>query len=149
MLIAFRGESMLIDEIKKAKMVAMRDKDADARAVYDIVVNKYLLQSIALRESGKEISDVDMIQIIMKTLKELADEKENFLKVGRLETAKGIEHQEEVLKKYLPQMMNEEEIRIEISKLDDKSMPSIMKHFKNNFQGKVEMSLVSKIAKSL
>lgn len=149
MLIAFRGESMLIDEIKKAKMVAMRDKDADARAVYDIVVNKYLLQSIALRESGKEISDVDMIQIIMKTLKELADEKENFLKVGRLETAKGIEHQEEVLKKYLPQMMNEEEIRIEISKLEDKSMPSIMKHFKNNFQGKVEMSLVSKIAKSL
>ena len=149
MLIAFRGESMLIDEIKKAKMVAMRDKDADARAVYDIVVNKYLLQSIALRESGKEISDVDMIQIIMKTLKELADEKENFLKVGRLETAKGIEHQEEVLKKYLPQMMNEEEIRNEISKLDDKSMPSIMKHFKTNFQGKVEMSLVSKIAKSL
>lgn len=149
MLIAFRGESMLIDEIKKAKMVAMRDKDADARAVYDIVVNKYLLQSIALRESGKEISDVDMIQIIMKTLKELADEKENFLKVGRLETAKGIEHQEEVLKKYLPQMMNEEEIRNEISKLEDKSMPSIMKHFKTNFQGKVEMSLVSKIAKSL
>ena len=149
MLIAFRGESMLIDEIKKAKMVAMRDKDAEARAVYDIVVNKYLLQSIALRESGKEISDVDMIQIIMKTLKELADEKENFLKVGRLETAKGIEHQEEVLKKYLPQMMNEEEIRNEISKLDDKSMPSIMKHFKTNFQGKVEMSLVSKIAKSL
>ena len=149
MLIAFRGESMLIDEIKKAKMVAMRDKDADARAVYDIVVNKYLLQSIALRENGNEISDVDMIQIIMKTLKELADEKENFLKVGRLDTAKGIEHQEEVLKKYLPQMMNEEEIRIEISKLDDKSMPSIMKHFKTNFQGKVEMSLVSKIAKSL
>ncbi|MBE6132962.1 MAG: hypothetical protein E7180_06235 [Erysipelotrichaceae bacterium] len=149
MLIAFRGESMLIDEIKKAKMIAMREKDADARAVYDIVVNKYLLQSIALRESGKEISDVDMIQIIMKTLKELADEKENFLKVGRLETAKGIEHQEEVLKKYLPQMMNEEEIRIEISKLEDKSMPSIMKHFKTNFQGKVEMSLVSKIAKSL
>lgn len=149
MLIAFRGESMLIDEIKKAKMIAMREKDADARAVYDIVVNKYLLQSIALRENGKEISDVDMIQIIMKTLKELADEKENFLKVGREETAKGIEHQEEVLKKYLPQMMSEEEIRNEISKLDDRSMPSIMKHFKANFQGKVEMSLVSKVAKSL
>ena len=140
---------MLIDEIKKAKMIAMREKDADARAVYDIVVNKYLLQSIALRENGKEISDVDMIQIIMKTLKELADEKENFLKVGREETAKGIEHQEEVLKKYLPQMMSEEEIRNEISKLDDRSMPSIMKHFKANFQGKVEMSLVSKVAKSL
>jgi uncharacterized protein YqeY len=87
---------MLIDEIKKAKMVAMREKDADARAVYDIVINKYLLQTIALRESGKEISDVDMIQIVMKTLKELADEKDNFLKAGRLETAELIAHQEEV-----------------------------------------------------
>lgn len=140
---------MLIDEIKKAKMIAMREKDADARAVYDIVINKYLLQTIALRESGKEISDVDMIQIVMKTLKELADEKDNFLKAGRLETAEGIAHQEEVLKKYLPQMMSEEEIREEISKLEDKSMPSIMKHFKANFQGKVEMSTVSRIAKSL
>ena len=140
---------MLIDEIKKAKMVAMREKDADARAVYDIVINKYLLQSIALRENGKEISDVDMIQIVMKTLKELADEKDNYLKAGRTETANGIAHQEEVLKKYLPQMMSEDEIRAEISKLEDKSMPSIMKHFKANFQGKVEMSTVSRIAKSL
>ena len=81
---------MLIDEIKKAKMVAMREKDTSARAVYDIVVNKYLLQSISLRESGKEITDADMIQIIMKTIKELADEKENFLKAGREETAKYI-----------------------------------------------------------
>ena len=29
MLIAFRGESMLIDDIKKAKMIAMREKDTD------------------------------------------------------------------------------------------------------------------------
>ena len=140
---------MLIDEIKKAKMIAMREKDTDARAVYDIIINKYLLQSIALRENGREISDVDMIQIVMKTLKELADEKDSYLKAGRNETANGIAHQEEVLKKYLPQMMNEEEIRVEILKLDDKSIPSIMKHFKTNFQGKVEMSLVSKVAKSL
>lgn len=140
---------MLIDEIKKAKMVAMKEKDADARAVYDIVVNKYLLQSISLRENGKEITDNDMVQIIMKTIKELTDEKENFLKAGREETARSIEHQSEVLKKYLPKMLSEEEIKEEIMKLEDKSIPSIMKHFKTNFQGKVEMSLVSKVAKSL
>lgn len=140
---------MLIDEIKKAKMQAMKEKDTDARAVYDIVVNKYLLQSIALKENGKDITDSDMIQIIMKTIKELADEKENFLKAGRQESAKSIEHQAEVLKKYLPKMLTEEEIKAEISKLNDKSIPSIMRHFKENFQGKVEMSLVSKVAKSL
>ncbi len=140
---------MLIDEIKKAKMVAMREKDNDARTIYDIIVNKYLLQSISLREMGKEIADSDLIQIIMKTLKELADEKEGYIKAGRQETADSITHQEEVIKKYLPQMMSEDEIRIEIEKLDDKSISSIMKHFKTNFAGKVEMSIVSKVAKSL
>ena len=40
---------MLIDEIKKAKMIAMREKDTDARAVYDIIINKYLLQSINIK----------------------------------------------------------------------------------------------------
>ena len=37
----------------------------------------------------------------------------------------------------------------EIEKLDDKSMPSIMKHFKANFQGKADMGMVNKIARSL
>ena len=31
----------------------------------------------------------------------------------------------------------------------DKSIPSVMKHFKTNFAGKVDMGLVSKIAKSI
>lgn len=85
----------------------------------------------------------------MKTLKELADEKEGYQKVGNEAKVSDILHQEETLKKYLPKMLSEEEIREEIAKMDDKSMPSIMKHFKANFQGKVDMSLVSKIAKSL
>lgn len=140
---------MLLDEFKKAKMMAMKNKDADARAVYDIVINKYMLQSIELKQAGKEIGDVEMIQIIMKTLKELADEKAQFEQAGRSENVASLSHQEEVLKQYLPKMLSEEEIREEISKLEDKSMPSIMKHFKANFAGKVEMSLVSKVAKSL
>ena len=140
---------MLLDEFKKAKMMAMKNKDADARAVYDIVINKYMLQSIELKQAGKEIGDVDMIQIIMKTLKELADEKAQFEQAGRSENVASLTRQEEVLKQYLPKMLSEEEIREEISKLEDKSMPSIMKHFKANFAGKVEMSLVSKVAKSL
>ena len=47
-----------------------------------------------------------------------------------------------------PIPLTEEEIRKEISTLDDKSLPNVMKHFKTNFQGKVDMGLVSKIARS-
>ena len=44
-------------------------------------------------------------------------------------------------------MLSEEEIRAEIAKLEDKSIPSIMKHFKANFAGKCDMGLVNKIAR--
>ncbi len=140
---------MLIDEIKKANMYALKDKDSVARGIYSVIMNKYLLVTVDKREKGSEPTDEDLIQIIMKTLKELADEKEGYQKVGNEAKVNDILHQEEILKKYLPKMLSEEEIREEIAKMDDKSMPSIMKHFKANFQGKVDMSLVSKIAKSL
>lgn len=140
---------MLIDEIKKANMYALKDKDSVARGIYSVIMNKYLLVTVDKREKGSEPTDEDLIQIIIKTLKELADEKEGYQKVGNEAKVNDILHQEEILKKYLPKMLSEEEIREEIAKMDDKSMPSIMKHFKANFQGKVDMSLVSKIAKSL
>ena len=76
-------------------------------------------------------------------------EKEGYLKVNNLEKVESIKRQEEVIKAYLPAQLTEEEIRAEIAKLEDKSMPSIMKHFKTNFAGKVNMSLVSQIARNL
>ena len=42
---------------------------------------------------------------------------------------------------------DEEEIKNIIANMDDKSIPSVMKHFKANYAGKVDMSLVNKIAR--
>ena len=39
-----------------------------------------------------------------------------------------------------------EEIKNIISSLEDKSMPNIMKHFKQNYLGKCDMKLVNKLA---
>ena len=52
-----------------------------------------------------------------------------------------------ILSAYLPKQMTEDEIRAEIAKLDDKKVPSVMKHFKANFAGKCDMGLVSKVCK--
>jgi uncharacterized protein YqeY len=53
----------------------------------------------------------------------------------------------ELLNKYLPKQLSEDEIRAIIASLEDKKIPSVMKHFKANYQGQVDNSLVSKIAK--
>ena len=44
---------------------------------------------------------------------------------------------------------SEDEIRAIINTLEDKSIPSVMKHFKANYQGQVDNSLVSKIAREM
>ena len=139
---------MLIDEIKKANVEAMKARDNTAKGIYSIIMNKYMLLSIEKKQKGEEATDVDLITIISKTLKELTEEKESYLNVNNLEKVNAIAHQEELISKYLPKMLTEEEIRKEISTLDDKSLPNVMKHFKTNFQGKVDMGLVSKIARS-
>ncbi len=138
---------MIIDEIKKDNIQAMKDKNTLARAIYGVVMNKVLLANIEAKKDGKELADSDVVQILQKTIKELTEERENYIKAGNTAEAENIEKQKEILTKYLPQMLTEEEIRNIIANMDDKSIPSVMKHFKANYAGKVDMSLVNKIAR--
>ena len=140
---------MLIDELKAANIQAMKDRDANARAVLSVVLTKYKLQEVEMRSQGKEIGDKELLSIIQKVLKELADEKEGYLKVGNIERAEGVTKQEEVLSSYLPKQLSEAEIREIIASLEDKSVPAVMKHFKTNYAGQVDMSLVNSVLRSL
>ena len=138
---------MLINELEQANIAALKARDQVTRAVLSVVINRYRMNAIELKSQGKEATDADLIKIISKVIKELDEEKEGNIKTGRLEEAKAIDQQKAVIEKYLPKMMSEDEIRAVIAKLEDKSMPSVMKHFKANYDGQVDMSLVSKIAR--
>ena len=93
------------------------------------------------------MSDLDTTKLLNKVIKELNEELEGYKKVGNVEQVKAIEEQTELIKQYLPKMMSEKEVRDEIEKLPIKNIPLIMKHFKANFEGKVDMALVNAIAK--
>lgn len=138
---------MLIDELSKANIEALKAHDQAARAVYSVVISKYKAAAIELKAQGKEAGDQDLVKIITKAIKELEEEKECYAKAGRVEDVKNLEHQAELISKYLPKLMGEEEIRKIIAGLEDKSMPSVMKHFKMNYDGQVDMAVVSKIAR--
>ena len=138
---------MLINELEKANIEALKNKDKTARAVLSVVINKYRVNAIELKAQGKEASDADVVKVINKVVKELDEEKAGYEKLGRMEDAKAIDEQKAIIEKYLPKHMSEDEIRKIIASLEDKSMPSVMKHFKMNYDGKVDMSLVSKIAR--
>ena len=140
---------MLLAELQKANIQAMKDHDQNARAILSVVISRCKLLEVELRSKGKELTDEDVLGIIQKIIKELADEKEGYIKTSNLERAKLIDEQAEIIKVYLPKQLTEEEILAEINKLEDKSIPSIMKHFKTNFAGKVDMSLVSRVARGI
>ena len=136
---------MLIDEIKKANIQAMKAHDADYRAAYSMVISRY--QALLTSGKGGEVTDADVLQILMKFSKELEEEKQGYLSAGREDAAKGTARQIEAVALFLPKLMSEEEIRAVIATLDDKSIPAVMRHFKANYSGKADMGLVSKIAR--
>ncbi len=140
---------MLFEQLKKDNMIAMKERDTIKRSILGIVIAKSQLVITEKRAKNEEITDGDILNIINKTVKELDEEIEAFKSAGREEKVDELLKQREIIKVYLPKMLSEEEIRNEINNLSDKSMPSIMKHFKENFMGKVDMGLVSKIARNI
>lgn len=139
---------MIIDDIKSANIEAMKNKDSKARAIYSILMNKHLLAQVEARTTGKEVEDADMIRIIQKTIKELEEERDNYAKVGNKEEVEAIEYEKSLIEKYLPQMLSAEEIKEIINTLEDKTVPSVMRYFRSNYNGKCDMKTVSEVLKT-
>lgn len=138
---------MLVQQLKEANINALRNHDATARGILSVILNKVKLAEIDRRAEGKELVDADVVAILQKTVKELTEEREAFAKANRPENVRTLTTQIAFVEGFLPQMMSEDEIRAEIAKLDDKSVGSVMKHFKANFAGKVDMRMVQAVLK--
>ena len=138
---------MLFDDLKKANLMAMKNKDMVAKGILPVVINKAMLLNIELKAKNQEMADVDVLNIIQKAIKELDDEILAFTNANRSEKAEELKAQQDYLRQYLPKQLTADEIREEIAKLADKSVPSVMKHFKANFNGQCDMKLVNTVAK--
>lgn len=139
---------MLIEEIKQANIDAMKNKDANLRSIYSVLINKHLQATINARTTGNDVTDEDMIKIIQKTIKELDEEAENYKKVNHIAEVEKIELQKKAIEKYLPQMLSDEEIENIIAGLEDKSVPSVMRHFKANYNATCDMKKVNEILRT-
>ena len=134
---------------KKEKITAMKEKNRAAVSALEVVITKIMTATIDKRAKGEELSEADINAIIQKAEKELIEEREGYAKAGRTENVEALNAQLEVLKKYLPKLLSEEEVRAIILSLEDKSVPSVMKHFKANYAGKVDMKMVNTILRNL
>ena len=136
-------------QLKKEKMLAMKDKDKNKVAALEAVISKVMLETINLRAKGKELGEADIIAVCQKVDRELEEEEAANRQAGRAEAAQDLAAQRAVVQAYLPKMMSDDEIREVILALDDRSTPNVMKHFKTQYAGQVDMRKVSVILKEL
>jgi uncharacterized protein YqeY len=137
---------MTLEQFKKAKIDAMKQKDKDRVSALNVIITKAMALTIEKRAVGQELLESDIDTLLQKAEKELSEEREGFIKAGREENVISLTNQIEVIKEYLPKLLSAEEIKAIIDTLEDKSIPSAMKHFKQNYQGKADMRLVNAIA---
>ena len=88
---------MLIDQLKKDNLVALKEKDSTKRAILSVVISNYNLFAIEQKAKGLEAKDEDTIRLIQKAIKELDDELEGFKAVGNNEKISQIETQRKTL----------------------------------------------------
>ena len=132
-------------------ITAMKAKDKTTLSVLRMVKGAIQLEEI---NTKKELNDEEVIQILGKQIKTRKESMNEFEKAGRQDLVDGLVIELEILEKYMPEQMSEEEI---VSKLENifeivkptssSDMGKIMKEAMPIFKGKADMSLVNKIIK--
>ena len=140
---------MILEEINKANVVAFKEKNAVIKDVISVIKSRAKLLEVEKRASMQEITDGDVANLIQKLIKELAEAQENYNKVGNTAEVDNLAKQIEFCKKYLPKKLDVNEIKAVIMTLDDKSVPNVMKYFKINYAGAVDMREVQEVLKTM
>ena len=138
---------MIYNKIKTDMMQALKEKRISDKETLGFLFSQLKNKAIELRVN--ELEDKDSFQVIQKFVKSLKEEKESYEKAGRLNALESFDNQINLVESYLPKQLNEDEIKNIISNLGNKDIPNIMKYFKTNYNGEVDMKLVNQLAREV
>ena len=103
-----------------------------------------------------EANDITISTLINKNVKQRRDSIDQFKKGARDDLVVTEQKQLDVILKYLPEQLSEDEIHAivkdginEVSAAGMQDMGKLMGHLKPKFEGKADMSIVSKFVKEL
>ena len=146
---------MLYETISNDMVNAMKNHDKDSLSTLRLLKSAIDLYLINNKMERHEASDDIVIDVVSKQVKTHKESIEEFKKGNRLDLVNNLEREIELLSKYLPKQLTNEEIEKEINKAFDKIKPSsmkdmglLMKELTPVFKGKADMKLVNEIIKS-
>ena len=130
---------------------AMKSQDKFTLSVLRMLKSALQLEKI---QAKKELEDNEVITVIKRNVKQRKDSIEEFKKYNKSDEVKTLEKEIEVLKKYLPEELSEEEINKKIDQAFEeikpesmKDMGRIMKLLTEQIGNVADMGLVSKKVK--
>lgn len=146
---------MLYETISNDMKDAMKAHDKDSLNTIRLLksaIDMYLVNNKMERNS---CSDEIVIDIVSKQVKTHKESIEEFKKGNRQDLVDKLLKEIDLLSKYLPKQLTEEEINTEIDKVFDKIKPTsmkdmglIMKELTPIFKGKADMKTVNEIVRS-
>ncbi len=146
---------MLYDTIMTDMKEAMKSHDKETLSTL-----RFLKSAIDLFKINNKMdrtaspSDDTVIEVVSKQVKTHKESIEEFKKAGRNDLVENLLKEVEVLSKYLPEQLSEDEIRSKIDEIISsveatsiKDMGKVMKELTPLFKGKADMKLVNTIVK--
>lgn len=130
---------MLIEQIKKDRIQAMRDKDVLTKKVLTTLYGE--LQTDAKRNQC-DISDAN---VVSKCKKVMSTNDDTIIMNITEEARSALKQENVILAVYLPAQLTHTEIHAIIAQLQDKTIPSVMPHFSKNYQGRFNGKVVKEI----
>ncbi len=145
----------LKDQILNDLKSAMKAKQNDETMLLRSLKAKILEKEISERKSGEStLSDEQITEVLMKAAKQRKESIEQFEKGGRNDLAEKEKKELELIEKYLPEMMDDDQIRAEVVAQIEKmgatsmaDMGKVMGALMGKLKGKAEGAAISKIVK--
>jgi uncharacterized protein len=143
---------MLYETISNDMKEAMKAHDKDSLNTIRLLKSAIDLYLVNNKMDRNTCSDEIVIDVVSKQVKTHKESIEEFKKGNRQDLVDGLLKEIELLSKYLPEQLSEEEVRKEIDKAFDKIKPTsmkdmgaLMKELTPILKGKADMSKVNAI----
>lgn len=143
-------KQQLRDELKQSMLA----KDEMQTSVLRMIISAIGYAEIQKGGAGYEATDEDVLSVIQKEAKQHRDSIEQFKNANRPELVAKEEKELEILQKYLPQQMSEDDVRklvVEAIKQTGATTPAdmgkVMGALMSQTKGKADGGMVSKIVR--
>ena len=141
----------LSEKINNDMINYMKSKDSFALGVVRMVKGAIQLEKINLK---RDLNDDEVVAVISKQIKMRNDSIQEFTKANRVDLIEQYKKEIELLNKYMPKQLTEEEINsiideafVKINPTSSKDMGLIMREISPKLKGRADMGKVNSIIK--